>query len=118
MIATRITAMLALCIGLLYGTSAQAQENITQRNRGFVSQREDGMIKQTPARHLFADSLLNKKAEAVNDSITNVEANLTDSASCECCCKARFEYIRRERYHHRKERAPRERRRGFERRNR
>ena len=118
MIATRITAMLALCIGLLYGTATQAQENVTQRNRGFASQREDGMIKQTPARHLFADSLLNKKAEAVNDSITNVEANLTDSASCECCCKARFKYIRRERFHHRKERAPRERRRGFERRNR
>ena len=55
MIATRITAMLALCIGLLYGTATQAQENVTQRKRGFVSQREDGMIKQTPARHLFAD---------------------------------------------------------------
>ena len=110
--------MLALCIGLLYGTSAQAQENITQRNRGFVSQRVDGMIKQTPARNIFADSLLNKKAEAVNDSITNVETNVTDSTSCGCCCKARFKYIRRERFHHRKERAPRERRRGFERRNR
>ena len=110
--------MLALCIGLLYGTATQAQENITQRNRAFVSQREDGMIKQTPARHLFADSLLNKKAEAVNDSITNVETNVTDSASCESCCKAHFKYIRRERFYNRKERSPRERRRGLQRRNR
>ena len=113
---TRITAMLALYIGLFYVTIAQAQENVTQRNKGFVSQREDGMIKQPPARHLFADSLLTKKAEAENDSITNVKTNVTDSISCGCCCKARFEYIRRERFHHRKERSPRERRRGLQRR--
>lgn len=108
--------MMALCIGLFYGTTAQAQENVTQRNKGFVSQREDGMIKQPPARHLFADSLLTKKNEAANDSTSNVKTNMTDSTSCSCRCKARFEYIRRERFHHRKERSPRERRRGFQRR--
>lgn len=107
----RITLLLMFCFGALHCSTAQAQEKRSEKNR-FVSQKENGMIKQQPARHLFADSILAKKPVATEDVATEIEqenkAASTDtiiSNGCNCCEK-RKEYRQHKRIHHRKERGP------------
>ena len=113
----RITVLLMFCSGALHCPTVQAQEKRSEKNR-FVSQKENGMIKQQPARHLFADSILARKPVATENVATEIEqenkAAATDtiiSNGCNCCEK-RKEYRQHKRIHQRKERGPHRKRRG------
>ena len=105
----RFTVLLIFCSGALHCPTVQAQEKRIEKNR-FVSQKENGMIKQQPARHLFADSILANATEIEQEN----KAAATDtiiSNGCNCCEK-RKEYRQHKRIHHRKERGPHHKRRG------
>ena len=111
-----ITALLIIA-GAMSATGVQAQEDAS-RNRRFISQKENRMIKQQPARHLFADSILAKKPIETENVATEIEqenkAAATDtiiSNGCNCCEK-RKEYRQHKRHHQRKERGPHRKRRG------
>lgn len=110
-----IAALLAIA-ATMSTTGAQAQEDAS-KNRRFVSQKENGMIKQQPARHLFADSILAKKPVATENSATEIEqkseAVATDSITPDCCncCDKHKEYRQHKRFQHKKERGPHQRQR-------
>ena len=113
----RITVLLIFCSGALHCPTVQAKEKRIEKKR-FVSQKENGMIKQLPARHLFADSILARKPVATENVTTEIEqenkATATDtiiSNGCNCCEK-RKEYRQHKRHHQRKERGPHRKRRG------
>lgn len=63
---TELAAFLSLCIACITGANAQEQSAIKEK---------DGMTKQPPARMLYADTLLVKEANEVNNVITLSDDN-------------------------------------------